>query len=170
MAYVWGLAKLRSSAGDVGTLAMVSFRPSVDPMPMDASERTDTASDQDRSGNVSWCRCWCCRLTDPAGVDGDGDPGALSDRRLGDRARADMAGDSDWRYEPFRVTGCRWWWRTLPAPTLPLPPSLLSLPLLIAVVVVASFRCRCAFATGDAFVSPKSIRKSKSWLNARLSN
>jgi len=72
---------LSSSAGDVGTLAMVSFRPSVDPMPMDASDRTDTASaDQDGSGDGILC----------------------SERRLGD-----VAGDSGRRYEPFRDAGRR---------------------------------------------------------------
>lgn len=149
------MAKLSSSAGEVGTLAMVSFRPSVEPMPIEASDRTDTASDQDRSSDdascVGCCRC-CFRLTaanrppppvefmleEPAitAADPGGEPGGTtfcSDRRLGDSARADMGVTGGWRYDAFRDTGCR---RPRPLPRL--PPSLLSLlPLL---------------ATADAFV------------------
>lgn len=110
--YVCGSAKLSSSAGDVGTLAMVSFRPSVEPMPMDASDRTDTASDRQpyRSGDRS---NGCCGRRCRGRAPDDGDGSALA-----------AAGP----HAPFRVGGrCG---RPVPvsAPPPP-PPSLLSLPL-----------------------------------------
>lgn len=138
---------MRSSAGDVGTLVMVSFRPSVEPIPMDASDRTDTASDQDRSGDdtscVGCCSCKYCfcfadanrppppvefGLEEPtiAAPDPGGVPGGTifcSDRGPSDSARADMMGvTGGWRHEAFRDAGCR---RPRPLPRL--PPSLLSL-------------------------------------------
>lgn len=36
---------LSNSAGEFGTLRMIIFRPSVDPTPIDASERIDAASE-----------------------------------------------------------------------------------------------------------------------------
>ncbi|CAI6366173.1 unnamed protein product [Macrosiphum euphorbiae] len=130
---------------------MVSFRPSVEPMPMDASDRTDTASDHDRSGDAS--RCWLCAdahivglwFAEPMAIAAaEGEPGTPSDRRLGDSAPADM-GDNvcGWpRHEPLRDTGCR---RPLPtAPPPPAhPPSLLSLPLLQTAVVTYFRRGSC---------------------------
>lgn len=53
--YVLGSAMLSSSVGEVGTLLIVSFLPSVEPMPMEARERTDTTCDNGLafgSGNV----------------------------------------------------------------------------------------------------------------------
>lgn len=106
--HVCGSAKLSSSTGDVGTLAMVSFRPSVEPMPMDASDRTDTASDQQpyRSGDRSdgCCGRRCCGHAAP---DDDDDGSALA---------------AGWPHEPFRCG------RPVPV-SVPPPPSLLSLPL-----------------------------------------
>lgn len=81
---------MSSSAGDVGTLVMVSFRPSVEPMPMDASDRIDTASARERSGDPSWSWLAAVELT-PDATNDDGDPGTLSERRLGDSARDAMA-------------------------------------------------------------------------------
>lgn len=43
--YVDGLTMLRSSAGVLGTRRIIIFRPSVDPMPIDANDRIDVASE-----------------------------------------------------------------------------------------------------------------------------
>lgn len=137
MNYVWGSAKLSSSTGDKGTLVMVSFRPSVEPIPMDANDRTDIASDQVGCGNMS---CVECRLVAPvmvAAMPCVGD--VFSDRRLGDRAR-DAANMGGRRYESSRHIG-----RSR-------LPSLLLLPLLLAVAV--AFFCRCCGSSSDASGSP----------------
>lgn len=43
--HVGGLTILNSSTGDVGTLLTIIFFPSVEPMPTDAHDRTDPASE-----------------------------------------------------------------------------------------------------------------------------
>lgn len=140
---------MSNSAGEFGTLAMVSLRPSVEPMPMDANDRTDTASDQDRRSDDASCGgcCRCCfwfaavnrppppvefRLEEPAIVVADpgGEPGGTifcNDSRLGDSALVDMGVTGGWRHDAFRNTGCR---RPRPLPRL--LPSLLSLLPLLA--------------------------------------
>lgn len=176
--YVWGVAKLSSSAGEVGTLAMVSFRPSVEPMPIDASDRTDTASDQDRSSDDASCVIccwWCFRLTaanrppppvefmleEPAiaAAEPGGEPGGTtfcSDRRLGDSARADMGVTGGWRHDAFRDTGCR---RPRPFPR----PSLLSLlPLLAA----ADTFVRRADGTSAAGRPVSAKKKTRLWITS----
>lgn len=49
--YGGGCTKLRSSDGEVGTLRIVSFRPSEEPMPIDARERMETES---VNGRPTW--------------------------------------------------------------------------------------------------------------------
>lgn len=44
--YAGGLTMLNSSAGVFGTRRIIIFRPSVDPMPIDASDRIDVASEK----------------------------------------------------------------------------------------------------------------------------
>lgn len=43
--HIGGLTMLSNSAGVFGTRRMIIFRPSVDPIPIDASERIDIASE-----------------------------------------------------------------------------------------------------------------------------
>ena len=50
--YVGGLTILKSSTGEVGTLLTIIFFPSVDPIPTDAHDLTDAASE---NGLVDMC-------------------------------------------------------------------------------------------------------------------
>lgn len=44
---------LKSSVGELGTLRITIFRPSVEPIPIDANERTDIPSEYIRADPVS---------------------------------------------------------------------------------------------------------------------